>query len=138
MYFKITRKLVESSLTLVRMKHSIDYSKVPKLIDSELLEQHVRGSGPGGQATNKTANCVVLKHIPTGIVVKCHQDRALQINRKRARIILVSKLDNFINGEDSVESQIKVIEKIKSAAKEKKKEKVRLLKEEWKNRENME
>lgn len=40
------------------------------LSETELEEQFVRGSGPGGQATNKTNNCVVLKHIPSGIVVK--------------------------------------------------------------------
>lgn len=43
---------------------------LPDLKEEELEEQFVRGSGPGGQATNKTSNCVVLKHIPTGIVVK--------------------------------------------------------------------
>lgn len=43
---------------------------LPMLKEDELEEQFVRGSGPGGQATNKTSNCVVLKHIPSGIVVK--------------------------------------------------------------------
>ena len=45
-------------------------SKLPELKEEELEERFVRGSGPGGQSTNKTNNCVVLKHIPTGIVVK--------------------------------------------------------------------
>lgn len=43
---------------------------LPILNEDDLEEQFVRGSGPGGQATNKTSNCVVLKHIPSGIVVK--------------------------------------------------------------------
>lgn len=47
-----------------------DLIDLPVLDEEELEEQFVRGSGPGGQATNKTSNCVVLKHIPTGIVVK--------------------------------------------------------------------
>lgn len=47
-----------------------DLPDLPVLLEEELEEQFVRGSGPGGQATNKTSNCVVLKHIPTGIVVK--------------------------------------------------------------------
>lgn len=47
-----------------------DLPDLPVLLEDELEEQFVRGSGPGGQATNKTSNCVVLKHIPTGIVVK--------------------------------------------------------------------
>lgn len=43
---------------------------LPVLNEDELEEQFVRGSGPGGQATNKTSNCVVLRHAPSGIVVK--------------------------------------------------------------------
>lgn len=48
-------------------KYQID---LPVVHEEDLDEQFVRGSGPGGQATNKTSNCVVLRHIPTGIVVK--------------------------------------------------------------------
>lgn len=44
--------------------------KFPDLHGDDLEEEFVRGSGPGGQSVNKTANCVVLKHKPTGIVVK--------------------------------------------------------------------
>lgn len=42
----------------------------PELDETELEEQFVRGTGPGGQSVNKTANCVVLKHVPTGVSVK--------------------------------------------------------------------
>ena len=41
------------------------------LNDSDLEETFITGWGPGGQAINKTANCVRLTHIPTGISVKC-------------------------------------------------------------------
>ena len=44
--------------------------KFPELKEDELEEQFVRGHGPGGQAVQTTSNCVVLKHIPTGIFVK--------------------------------------------------------------------
>ncbi|XP_071051949.1 mitochondrial translation release factor in rescue [Onthophagus taurus] len=120
-----------------RLKHCVDYTKVPKLFEKDLEEQHVRGSGPGGQATNKTSNCVVLKHLPTGIVVKCHEDRSLMINRKKARAILIQKLDNLINKEESVQAQIDKIEKKKSEAALKKREKLKTMKEEWKRRENI-
>lgn len=30
----------------------------------------IKGGGPGGQAINKTNNCVQLRHIPTGIIIK--------------------------------------------------------------------
>lgn len=60
------KQLNYSLLTVYRSKHVIDRSKVPVLIETELEEQHVRGSGPGGQSVNKTSNCVILKHVPTG------------------------------------------------------------------------
>ena len=40
------------------------------VFQDDLEEQFVKGGGPGGQSINKTSNCVVLKHKPTGIVVK--------------------------------------------------------------------
>lgn len=50
-----------------RVKYKqLDYSNVPVLKDDELEERFVRGSGPGGQSVNKTSNCVVLHHTPTG------------------------------------------------------------------------
>ncbi|XP_064209377.1 mitochondrial translation release factor in rescue [Anguilla rostrata] len=79
-------------------KNSLD---LPVLNEEELEEHFVRGSGPGGQATNKTSNCVVLKHVPSGIVVKCHQTRSVDVNRKRAREILREKLDVLNKGEES-------------------------------------
>ncbi|XP_026115793.1 mitochondrial translation release factor in rescue [Carassius auratus] len=79
-------------------KYQID---LPVVHEEDLDEQFVRGSGPGGQATNKTSNCVVLRHIPTGIVVKCHQTRSVDLNRKRAREILREKLEIVYKGEES-------------------------------------
>jgi protein subunit release factor A len=125
-------------IRLIRCKHTIDYSRVPKLVESELEEQHVRGSGPGGQATNKTSNCVVLKHVPTGVIVKCHETRSLDQNRKKAREHLVTRLDNLLNGDQSVEAQIKAIESRKKLVKDRKREKLNMLKIEWKKRENLE
>ncbi|XP_009873999.1 PREDICTED: probable peptide chain release factor C12orf65 homolog, mitochondrial [Apaloderma vittatum] len=94
-----------------------------ELTETELKEQFVRGDGPGGQATNKTNNCVVLKHIPSGIVVKCHQTRSVEQNRKIAREILQEKVDLFYKGEASD------VFKEKKASEMKKQEKKRRAKE---------
>ncbi|KAK7087954.1 hypothetical protein V1264_021940 [Littorina saxatilis] len=72
-----------------------------ELKEDDLEEDFVRGSGPGGQAVNQTANCVVLKHTPTGIVVKCHETRSLQINRQRARERLKERIDFHLHGSKS-------------------------------------
>ena len=42
----------------------------PPLVESELDETFIRGSGPGGQCVNKLSNCVMLRHLPTGLVIK--------------------------------------------------------------------
>ncbi|NXR08730.1 CL065 factor, partial [Semnornis frantzii] len=94
-----------------------------ELTEAELEEQFVRGDGPGGQATNKTNNCVVLKHIPSGIVVKCHQTRSAEQNRKLAREILQEKVDLFYKGEASD------VFKEKKSSEKKKQEKKRRAKE---------
>jgi peptide chain release factor len=44
--------------------------------------------------------------------VKCHESRSVERNRKLAREHLITKLDNFINGEMSVENQERAREKL--------------------------
>ena len=88
--------------------------KVPKLDfdgkdKGDILESAIRGSGPGGQAVNKTSNAIQLTHIPTGVIVKVHELRSVDQNRKLARQKLITELDKFYNGENSVEFQAKVI-----------------------------
>lgn len=126
------------SLSFVRFKVTIDYSKVPKLEESDLEERFVRGSGPGGQAVNKTSNNVILRHIPTGIIVKCHMTRSLGDNRKHARKILIEKLDEHFNGDDSVAAQMKRLEKVKANKMDQKRKKLEEMKRKWKEREELE
>lgn len=122
---------------LIRFKYTIDYSNVPEVKEADLEEQFVRGSGPGGQSVNKTANAVVLKHIPSGVVVKCHESRSLDQNRKRARVLLQTKLDNFINKENSIEAQEKRLHDKKRDQYEKKQERLREMKKQWKMRNDL-
>lgn len=111
----------------------IDRSKIPKLDEKDLDEQFIKGSGPGGQGVNKTVNCCVLVHRPTGLVVKCHEQRSLEQNRRRAREIMVQKLDNLYNGEDSVTAQkTRIIQKQLLRTKENR-ERLRRLTEEFKS-----
>lgn len=121
----------------VCQKHTLDFSKVPKLLEEDLEEDFVRGSGPGGQNINKTSNAVVLRHIPTGIVIKCHQTRSLDKNKQIARELLVQRLDALLNGEESIEAQRKRIQEKKSKESARRSEKLSKLKEEFKHREGV-
>lgn len=51
-----------------------------------------RGTGPGGQHKNKVQTSVFLKHIPTGIVVKCEKGRSQSDNEAEAWRLLNEKL----------------------------------------------
>jgi protein subunit release factor B len=61
--------------------------------EKDLLEKFVRSSGKGGQKVNKTSTCVYLKHVPTGVEVKCMRDRSQSINRFLARRELIEKIE---------------------------------------------
>lgn len=76
-----------------------------------LLEKFVRGSGAGGQKINKTANCVFLKHLPSGIAIKCQMTRSREMNRFLARRELCDQMDAIANGKASAKSQ--AIEKLR-------------------------
>lgn len=115
----------------------IDHSRVPRLVESDLDEQFVRGSGPGGQVVNKTANAVVLRHVPTNLVVKCHAGRALDQNRKEARRLMVQRLDNHYNGDQSVEQQLLRLQRGKSAEQTRRRRKVDEMKRAWREREGL-
>lgn len=110
----------------------IDFTKLPKLQEEDLEESFVRGDGPGGQAVATTNNCVCLKHKPTNIIVKYHGTRSLQQNRQEARKLMIAKLDELFNQEDSVENQRKRLEKVKTYKAQSKSEKLRRLKMEFK------
>ena len=65
-----------SSTKLVNLKGSKKLTRVKfEISDADLDEKFIKGFGKGGQKTNKTNNCVVMTHLPTGEIVKCHDGR---------------------------------------------------------------
>jgi peptide chain release factor len=60
--------------------------------EEDLEESFIRSSGKGGQHVNKTSTCVRIKHLPTGVEVKCMEDRSQALNRFLARRELLEKV----------------------------------------------
>ncbi len=67
----------------------------------DVIEKFIRGSGAGGQKINKTSSCVWLKHLPTGIEVKCQRFREREKNREEAYKLLRLKIDQAVNWRES-------------------------------------
>ncbi|QVL56784.1 MAG: peptide chain release factor-like protein [Simkaniaceae bacterium] len=86
-----------------------------KIYEDDLIEKFILGSGSGGQKVNKTSSCVYLKHLPTGIEVKCQQDRSREMNRFLARRDLCEKIAHRIHQEKTKRQQ--QIEKIRQQKK---------------------
>ena len=61
--------------------------------EGDLVERFIRGSGPGGQKINKTSSCVQIKHLVSGIEVKCQKSRSLMANRITARSMICSIIE---------------------------------------------
>jgi len=71
--------------------------------EEEFRETFIRSSGPGGQKVNKTSSCVFLVHLPTGLSVKCQQERSQTLNRFLARRLLLDRIERLRTGLVSAE-----------------------------------
>jgi peptide chain release factor 1 len=60
--------------------------------DNDLEIQATGSGGPGGQHVNMTNSAVQLFHKPSGIMVRCQEERSQHKNRARALQILRAKL----------------------------------------------
>src|SRR5215213_7862338 len=79
--------------------------------EADLIEKFILGSGKGGQKLHKTASTVYLKHLPSGLEIKCQESRRREDNRYFARERLCEKLNAILSEEKTKEQQR--IEKIK-------------------------
>ncbi len=75
------------------------------VFERDLAEHFIRSGGAGGQNVNKVNTCVYLKHLPSGVEVKCQKTRSQIDNRYFARQILADKIESSLRGKQSAEAR---------------------------------
>ena len=104
----------QTSFAAVDVSPEINDTVEIEIRDEDLEEQAIRSSGPGGQHVNKTSSAIRLRHIPTGIVVHCQQERSQHKNRATALKMLRARLARIEEEKREAEQAAKYNQKPKT------------------------
>jgi len=96
--------LRQTSFALIEVAPLIDDLSEIEVKDADLEWSFSRAGGAGGQSVNKVSSAVELKHVPSGIIVKCREERSQVQNREKALKMLKSRL--AIIGEEKQQAEL--------------------------------